>query len=89
MRVASLSVSAHPLFWVAIRFKKCTTWQEQWVTSGQHGCRSGHNTTDALMRLTAELEQAYLDGVPLYCAAMCLLTWPDTCSKQLDYTKAP
>ena len=45
-------------------------WQEKGITSGQHGCRQDHSTSDALLRLAAELENASLTGDPKYGAAL-------------------
>ena len=50
--------------WAAVRCKHCTLWQESWITQGQHGCRRGHGTSDALLRLSGELECAFLEGCP-------------------------
>ena len=56
--------------WAAVRCKHCAQWQEEWITDGQHGCREKHGTSDALLRLSAELENAYLEGKPLYGVAL-------------------
>ena len=56
--------------WAAVRCSHCTSWQEKWITSGQHGCRQGHSTSDALLRLAAELENASLTGDPIFGAAL-------------------
>ena len=52
--------------WAAVQCKYCTEWQESWITQGQHGCRRGHGTSDALLRLAGELECPFLEGVPIY-----------------------
>ena len=56
--------------WAAVRCKHCAKWQEAWITAGQHGCREKHGTSDALLRLSGELENAWLEGVPLYGVAL-------------------
>ena len=50
--------------WAAVQCRHCASWQEKLITSGQHGCRQGHSTSDALLRLAAELENASLTGDP-------------------------
>ena len=46
--------------WAALRVKDCMPWQEEWVHRGQHGARSKQSTTDALVRISIELEDAVL-----------------------------
>ena len=56
--------------WAAVRCRHCASWQENLITSGQHGCRQGHSTSVALLRLAAELENASLTGNPIFGAAL-------------------
>ena len=56
--------------WAASRCTHCTSWQERWITSGQHGARKKHGTSDALIKITAELENAMLNNKPLFGAAL-------------------
>ena len=69
MRPISVLPTAYRL-WAAVRCKQCTEWQESWITHGQHGCRRGHGTSDALLRLADDLECAFLEGVPMYGVAL-------------------
>ena len=46
--------------WAALRVQDCMPWQEKWVHKGQHGARSKQSTTDALVRISLELESAVL-----------------------------
>ena len=65
MRLLSVLPIAYRI-WAAVRCKHGTDWQESWITQGQHGCRRGHGTSDALLRLAGELECAFLEGVPIH-----------------------
>ena len=37
-------------------------WQEEWIHKGQHGARAKPSTTDALIRISLELEEAILSA---------------------------
>ena len=54
----------------AARCEECNRWQEAWITGGQHGARVRHGTTDALLKITAEMEYAMLNGKKLFGAAL-------------------
>ena len=72
-------ISVLPLayrLWAAVRCRHCAEWQENWITDGQHGCREGHGTSDALLRLSAELENSLLE------ANLCM-EWPWIFPKRL------
>ena len=36
--------------WAAIRCSQCTSWQESWITDGQHGARKGHSCSEQYHR---------------------------------------
>ena len=52
--------------WAAIRMRDSTSWQEAWISSGQHGARAKHSTINALARISMFLEDAILDDKPAY-----------------------
>ena len=51
--------------WAAARTQQSMLWQEEWIDPGQHGARTKHSTSDALIRISLELEESIVEGTNL------------------------
>ncbi|KAJ9450665.1 Phosphatidylserine decarboxylase proenzyme [Diplonema papillatum] len=56
--------------WACRRLADIVLWQEGWIEEGQKGFRPGHRIEDVLMEIGLEVEDALLDGEPLYGVAL-------------------
>ncbi|KAJ9458219.1 hypothetical protein DIPPA_06750 [Diplonema papillatum] len=56
--------------WACRRLADIVLWQEEWIEEGQKGFRPGHRIEDVLMEIGLEMEDALLDGEPLYGVAL-------------------
>ncbi|KAJ9440509.1 hypothetical protein DIPPA_32170 [Diplonema papillatum] len=56
--------------WACRRLADIVLWQEKWIEEGQKGFRPGHRIEDVLMEIGLEMEDALLDGEPLYGVAL-------------------
>eukprot|EP00973_Karenia_brevis_P047280 6561799-Karenia_brevis.AAC.1 len=52
--------------WAATRLHDIRDWTEQWLDGVQHGARRGHGTEDIYWDLALKVENAMLEGSPLY-----------------------
>ena len=52
--------------WAASRMRHSLSWQDKWMELGQHGSRSKNSTTDALVRISLELERAVPHNEPMF-----------------------
>ena len=59
-------MSAVYCLWASARVGHVMLWQERWIAPGQHGARKGHGTEDVYWHLAVRVEEALLDGQPLY-----------------------
>ncbi|KAJ9434779.1 hypothetical protein DIPPA_28319 [Diplonema papillatum] len=56
--------------WACRRLADIVLWQEEWIEEGQKGFRPGHRIEDVFMEIGLEMEDALLDGEPLYGVAL-------------------
>ena len=61
------------------------SWQDRQVERGQHGARSKHSTTDALIRISLELERAVLYNKPMFGVAVDLAKAFDNISVEITF----
>ena len=56
--------------WASMQMKNATSWQESWIHEGQHGARANHGSVDLLASLTVQLDEAILNGHPIFGVAV-------------------
>ncbi|CAE8644441.1 unnamed protein product, partial [Polarella glacialis] len=64
MRPISVMSAVYRL-WAASRLVDVKLWQEQWVSSSQHGFRAQHGPDDVFWTVALRVEESVLSGVPL------------------------
>eukprot|EP00973_Karenia_brevis_P016971 2329109-Karenia_brevis.AAC.1 len=50
--------------WAARRLWDMKSWQESWMSDGQHGYRPLHSVEDVFAKIALEVEAAMLQGRP-------------------------